>query len=116
MFRKATGAGTGYQFGTTVQGITAPNGMTEVLDFEASNELSTVVAGKNSLGDILAMLFGGEKHSGSLSGYASGNLPSLGTQMSIKGANIFSTKNSIRGSAEDFTKISIEGQGAPSLA
>jgi len=100
---------------------TGPAGI-DVIEFTADREYSIQIDHMTSDGALDDVLIGGEIQKVSVTGYGSataafGDLTSSGTfTHPVAGlGNIYPTKISTSQSNEDFTKVTYEGLGAPTL-
>lgn len=106
--------GQNWDFGAT--GVSC-DGIVEVTGFTARREYGTQVEGVGANGEIGAFLYGKEKYTITVEGYAvTGNLPAVGGAISIKGINGTVMSVEVTGSNEDFTRCRVEGIGYPALA
>jgi hypothetical protein len=91
-------------------------GIVEVTGFSARRENSIQVEGKDSGGDIGAFLYGGEKLTLTVEGYASAiSLPAVGGSMSVAGEDGKIMSVEVVGQNEDFVKVRVEGLAFPNI-
>ena len=106
--------GATWAFGTT--DVTC-DGITEVTGYSARREYGTQVEGIGADGEIGAFLYGKEKHTISVEGYAAtGNPPAVGGNMSVKGISGTVMNVEVTGSNQDFLRVKVEGIGYPAIA
>lgn len=106
--------GAQWDFGAT--GVSA-TGIVEVTGYTARREYGTQVEGIGADGEIGAFLYGKEKHTITVEGYANpGDLPTIGGDISVKGISGTITNVEVTGSAEDFVRCRVEGIGYPAIS
>ena len=105
--------GAQWEFGTTGESCT---GITEVTGYSARREYGTQVEGIGADGEIGAFLYGKEKHTISVEGFAAaGDPPSVGGTMSVKGIHGTIMNVEVTGSNQDFLRVKVEGIGYPGI-
>jgi hypothetical protein len=106
--------GAAWDFGAL--GVTA-TGIVEVTGFTCRREYGTQVEGVGSDGEIGAFIYGKEKHTIEVEGYAAtGDLPAAGGAITAKGLAGTIMSVEVTGSAEDFTKCRVSGIGYPAIS
>ena len=106
--------GADWDFGTI--GVTC-EGIVEVTGFTCRKEYATQIEGAKSDGEIGALLYGKEKFTIEIEGYAAtGDLPAIGGINNLKGISGVVMSNEIIGSNEDFTKCRVSGLGYPAIS
>lgn len=115
----ATGAD--YQFG--IPAGTSVDGVDSLTSFEATREYETNIAARDEDGEVVAQLFGNEKHTMQGEGYTNAaSVPALGTDtpgagtMSILGLTGKINRCTCRGSNEDFVRVQVQAEGYAGLA
>lgn len=105
--------GANWAFGA--DGVSAA-GIVEVTGYSCRREYTTQIEGKDHTGEIGAFLYGGEKFTLSVEGYAtSQNLPSVGGTITVGGVTGTIMNVEVTGSNEDFTRCRVEGIGYPAI-
>jgi hypothetical protein len=105
--------GENWDFGTV--GVTCA-GIVEVTGFTCRREYATQIEGAKADGEIGALLYGKEKYTIEIEGYAAtGDLPEIGGAIELKGISGVVMGIEIVGSNEDFTKCRVSGLGYPDV-
>ena len=92
-------------------------GIVEVTGYTVRREFGTQVEGVGGDGEIGAFLYGKEKHSIQIEGYANpGDLPAVGGAISAKGLSGWVMSVEQTGSAEDFVRVRVDGVGYPAIS
>lgn len=106
--------GANWDFGAL--GVSA-TGIVEVTGFTVRREYGTQVEGVKGDGDVGAFLYGKEKYTIEVEGYAEpGNLPEIGGALAAKGLSGRIMSAEVTGSAEDFVRMRVSGVGYPGLS
>lgn len=96
-------------------GVSA-DGIVEVTEYSARREYMTQVEARGSDGEVGAHLYGTEKITISVSGYAEeGNLPAIGGDITVKGLSGTIMSREITGKNNDFVLVKVEGIGYPAI-
>jgi hypothetical protein len=113
--------GSTFQFGIPA-GVSV-DGIDSLTGFEASRQAETDLNARDEDGEVVAQLWGNEKHNLSGEGFTSAaSVPAIGTDtvgqgtMTMLGLKGKIMRVTCRGSNEDFVRVSVEGSGYAGLA
>jgi hypothetical protein len=114
-------AGADFQFG--IPSGTSVDGVDSLTSFEATREYETSQTARNEVGEVVAHLFGNERHALQGEGYTNAaSVPALGTDVAGEGTMTMLglvgkvTRCVCRGSNEDFVRVQTSGEGYAALA